>query len=138
VKLKLVALATVLFVVSLKVHAQDSSTGLPTILSDPYGYDFAPYLNGMMMRIRTNWYALMPEIARNGEKGRVIVGFTIVRSGEVKDLRVFASSRNDALDRAAVAAISSSNPLPALPAGFKGEQLVLQIPFLYNLKSQER
>ena len=137
-KLKLVALATVLFVVSLQVHAQDSSTGLPTILSDSYGYDFGPYLNGVITRIRTNWYALMPEIARNGEKGRVIVGFIIARSGELKDLRLLASSGNVVLDRAAVAAVSSSNPLPALPTAFKGERLALELPFLYNLKSQER
>ena len=137
-KLKLVALATVLFVVSLQVHAQDSSTGLPTILSDTYGYDFGPYLNGVILRVRTNWYNLMPEIARNGQKGRVIVGFIIARSGELKDLRVLASSGNVVLDRAAIAAISSSDPLPALPTAFKGEQLVLELPFLYNLKSQER
>ena len=80
----------------------------------------------------------MPEIARNGEKGRVIVAFMIGRSGRVKDLRLLASSGNVVLDRAAIAAISSSDPLPALPIAFKGEQLVLELPFLYNLKSQER
>jgi hypothetical protein len=91
VRLKLVALATVLFVVSLQVHAQDSSTGLPTILSDTYGYDFGPYLNGVILRVRTNWYNLMPEIARNGEKVSSVLSIFLplgpARSGSCATVR---------------------------------------------------
>jgi outer membrane biosynthesis protein TonB len=39
----------------------------------------------------------------------------------------------DALDRAAVAAISASVPLPPLPADFKGDQIRLQFAFSYNM-----
>ena len=34
---------------------------------------------------------------------------------------------------AAVAAISASNPLPALPSDYKGERIVLAFTFSYNL-----
>ena len=41
-------------------------------------------------------------------------------------------SGTDALDRAAVAGISASNPFPPLPAEFKGAQVRLQFNFTYN------
>jgi TonB family protein len=135
-KTKLIALAIALVVMSLQVHAQDSSTDVPLILSDTYGYDFGSYMTGVTTRVRLNWYALMPEIALKGEKGRVVLTFTIVRDGKVQDPRVRLSSGNDVLDRAAFAAITSSSPFPPLPGDFRGEQLVLQLAFMYNLKSQ--
>jgi hypothetical protein len=39
------------------------------------------------------------------------------------------------LDRAAVAGLSMSNPLPPLPAGFKGAFVNLQFSFNYNMPS---
>jgi outer membrane biosynthesis protein TonB len=38
-----------------------------------------------------------------------------------------------ALDQAAVAAISASDPLPSLPKEFKGDRIVLQMTFMYNV-----
>jgi TonB family protein len=99
------------------------------------GYDS---LARLRHRVRQNWYSLMPQIARKGEKGRVVVTFTIVRNGTVQDPRVRLSSGNDVLDRAAFGAVTSSSPFAALPADFKGEQIVLQLSFSYNLKSEER
>ena len=42
----------------------------------------------------------------------------------------------DALDRAAVAAISASSPFPPLPAEYKGDNVVLQLNFAYNAPQQ--
>ncbi|MCX6630742.1 MAG: hypothetical protein NTW28_24265, partial [Candidatus Solibacter sp.] len=39
-------------------------------------------------------------------------------------------------DKAAVAAISASNPFPPLPAEFKGDRVVLQLNFAYNVPKQ--
>jgi outer membrane biosynthesis protein TonB len=39
-----------------------------------------------------------------------------------------------ALDQSAVAAISASNPLPPLPAEFKGDRIVLRMTFMYNMQ----
>jgi TonB family protein len=137
-KLRLVALGVALLLLSLQVHAQDASTDEPLILSDTLGYDFGPYMRGVVNRVRQNWFVLIPEIARRGEKGRVVVIFTITRPGLIRDMRMNLSSGNDALDRAAVGAIASSNPFAALPSEFKGDQLALQFTFLYNDKSEEK
>ncbi len=109
------------------------STEAPIILSDTRGVDFGPYLARVVYNVRQNWYSMIPESARLGEKGRVAIVFEIVKDGSVPQLRLVASSGAEALDRAALAAIRASNPFPPLPEEFTGNHLVLQFIFLYNL-----
>lgn len=110
------------------------STEEPTILSDTRGYDFGPYMNQVVNRVRINWYSLIPEVARLGKRGRVVIIFTIVESGSIEDVRLVANSGTDPLDRAAMGAITASNPFPRLPSNFSGDHLVLQFTFLYNIR----
>src|SRR5213594_4298278 len=110
------------------------STEDPTILSDTRGYDFGPFMNQVVNRVRVNWYTLIPEIARLGRKGRVVIIFTIVKNGSIEDIRLVANSGTEPLDRAAMGAITASNPFARLPAGFDGDRLVLQLTFLYNIR----
>lgn len=111
------------------------STEAPTILSDTRGVDFGPYLARIVYIVRRNWYAVIPESARLGEKGRVAIVFEILKDGSVPQLRMVASSGSDPLDRAAMTGIRASSPFPPLPAEFTGEHLVLQFIFLYNLQA---
>jgi TonB family protein len=109
------------------------STTDPQILSpNPKGIDFGPYLNQLLNRLRSNWYSVMPEIARLGQQGRVDIIFSITRNGNVKDLQVIANSGYDALDRGAVSAIQISNPFSHLPLEYETD-LKLRIAFLYNM-----
>ena len=111
------------------------STEEPTILSDTKGYDFGPYMNQVVNRVRVNWYSLIPEIARIGQKkGRVIIIFTITENGTIADIRLVANSGTEPLDRAAMGSITASNPFAKLPANFDGDHLVLQFTFLYNIR----
>lgn len=115
------------------------TTELPAILSDTRGYDFGPYMNQVINRVRTNWYSLIPESARIGtERGRVVIVFTITESGRIEGLRAPLNSGVAALDRAAAAAIQASNPFPRLPADFEGDHLSLQFTFLYNIAPEDR
>jgi TonB family protein len=102
------------------------------LLSDPKGVDFKPYLIQVLTLVRTNWLAVIPESARLGRKGRVLVQFIIDRRGSIPKLVIAESSGAAALDRAAVAGISASNPLPPLPTGFQGDEIRLQLAFSYN------
>lgn len=106
------------------------------LLSDPEGIDFKPYLIQILSTIRRNWLAVLPESARLGRKGRVQIQFAVDRSGGIPKLVIALPSGTEALDRAAVAGISASNPLPPLPPGFKGEQVRLQFTFLYNIPAR--
>jgi len=102
--------------------------------SDPMGVDFRPYLTQILATIRRNWYAVMPESVKLGRRGKVGLLFAIVKSGNVSKVTFAFQSGADALDKAAVAAISASNPFPPLPAEFKGERVVLQLNFAYNVQ----
>ncbi len=103
------------------------------ILSDTQGVDFGPYLARIIYTVRQNWYAVIPESARLGEKGRVMLDFDIQKDGSVPGLELAASSGAEPLDRAAEAAINASTPFPPLPSEFHGNHLKLRFIFLYNL-----
>ena len=103
------------------------------LLSDTQGVDFKPYLIRILSSVRRNWFAVMPESARFGRKGRVLIQFAINKDGSVPKLVIASTSGAEALDRAAVAGISASNPFPPLPDEFKGNQVRLQLTFRYNV-----
>jgi len=91
-------------------------------------------MNQVVNRVRSNWYSLIPEIARLGKKGRVVIVFTITANGTIENPRIVANSGADPLDRAAFGSITASNPFAKLPAGFDGDHLDLQFTFLYNIR----
>jgi len=104
--------------------------------SDPMGVDFRPYLTQILATIRRNWFAVMPESVKLGRRGKVGLLFSISRTGGVTKVTWAFQSGSDPLDRAAVAAISASNPFPPLPAEYKGDRVVLQLNFAYNMPKQ--
>jgi TonB family protein len=101
--------------------------------SDPMGVDFRPYLLQVLAAVRRNWFAVYPEAARLGQRGQVSLEFAIVKQGTVTKVVFSGQSGAKALDQAAVAAISASNPLPPLPTEFKGDRIVLAMTFMYNM-----
>jgi TonB family protein len=103
------------------------------LLSDPLGVDFTSYLIRVLASVRRNWYAVIPESARLGRGGKVVIQFAISKDGNVPKLVIAIPSGADPLDRAAVAAISATNPFPPLPQEFKGSQIRLQFAFQYNV-----
>jgi len=103
------------------------------LLSDPQGVDFRPYLMQVLAAVRRNWMAVIPESAKMGRRGRVSIQFSISNSGSVPKFVITGNSGTDALDRAAVAGISASNPFPPLPSEYKGTRIVLQFNFAYNM-----
>src|SRR5271170_5531859 len=106
------------------------------LLSDAQGVDFKPYLIQVLTAVRRNWLAILPESARLGRRGRVLVQFAIDRNGRVPKLVIAEGAGTDALDRAAVAGVSASYPFPPLPAEDKGHQIRLQFAFSYNMPTR--
>ncbi|HLK20440.1 MAG TPA: TonB family protein [Bryobacteraceae bacterium] len=104
------------------------------LLSDPMGVDFKPYLTQILARVRKNWFAVIPESAKMGNRGIVLLQFIIDRTGQVPKLVIATPSGAESLDRAAVASISASVPFPPLPQDFKGREVRLQFSFKYNVK----
>jgi protein TonB len=105
--------------------------------SDPQGADFKPYLTRILAIVRANWRHVIPESARMGAlRGRTTIEFIINRDGGIPKLVMADSSGSDPLDRAAVAGLSMSNPLPPLPSDYKGFQVRLAFSFSYSMPSQ--
>lgn len=101
--------------------------------SDPNGADFRAYLREILTIVRANWRRVIPESARLGMlRGRTTVEFVISKDGSIPKLVTADSSGSEPLDRAAVAGLSMSNPLPPLPADYKGLQVRLAFTFAYN------
>jgi TonB family protein len=106
------------------------------LMSDPMGVDFKPYLIRVLAAVRRNWFAVIPESARYGRRGKVVIQFAISRTGSVPKLVIVMPSGTEAFDRAAVAGVSASNPFPPLPTDFRGDQIRLQLAFSYNMPSR--
>lgn len=104
------------------------------LMSDPMGVDFKPYLIQILAVVRKNWFAVIPESARLGNRGVVELQFIIDRNGDVPKLVIATPSGSEALDKAAVAAVSASVRFPPLPNDFRGQQIRLQFAFKYNFK----
>ena len=111
--------------------ARGRALGNLEILSDTQGVDFGPYLQRILQDVRENWYRAIPESAEM-KKGKLQIEFAITKDGKVADMRLTAGSGDVALDRAAWAGISASNPFPPLPNNFTGPYLALRFRFYYN------
>lgn len=105
------------------------------ILTPTEGVDFSDYMARVIASVRRNWYAVMPESAQLGDRGRVVLQFRIMRDGSVPtgEPSRLSGSGKEPLDRAAVSAIRSSNPFEPLPPAFSGPFIELRFYFLYNL-----
>lgn len=106
-------------------------SGALDILSDTQGVDFGPYLQGILKRVRENWYHLIPESVEN-KKGKLAIELAITPDGKVARMKLVATSGDLALDRPAWGSITASNPFPALPSEFKGQFLALRLRFYYS------
>lgn len=104
------------------------------LMSDPQGVDFRSWLTQVLASVRRNWLAVIPESARLGRQGKSVLQFAVGRDGRIIKLVIAIPSGAEALDRAAVAGLSASDPLPPLPAEFRGQQVRLQMAFTYVTK----
>ena len=105
------------------------------ILTPTEGVDFSNYIARVLASVKRNWYAVMPESARLGDRGRVVLQFRIMRNGVVPDAEpvMMGSSSKEPLDRAAVSSIRASTPFEPLPPAFSGPFIELRFIFLYNM-----
>jgi TonB family protein len=107
------------------------------ILTPTDGVDFHPYIDRLVSKVKTKWYASMPSSALQGEKGTTIVQFGIHKDGGVYGISLEESSGSDSLDQAAIMAINDAGPEDALPPAFKGAYILLRFKFSYNVRPAE-
>ncbi|HEY2545044.1 MAG TPA: TonB family protein [Candidatus Acidoferrum sp.] len=120
-------------------HGQGTFGNGYEILTPTEGVDFSDYMQRMLENVRRNWYAVMPQSALLGDRGKVLLRFKIMSNGSVPndDPAREMGSGKEPLDRAAVSAIRSSNPFEPLPPAFHGPYIEIRIMFLYNLPIED-
>ncbi len=111
--------------------AHGRQLGALEILSDTQGVDFGPYLERLLQEVREHWYEAIPESAEM-KKGKLAIEFAITKDGQIADMRLTATSGDEALDRAAWSGIKGSFPFQPLPSDFTGPYLALRFRFYYN------
>jgi protein TonB len=87
-----------------------------------------------MVRLRIEGKKAYPSAARVRQiEGRVTVRFTIAADGTVRSAAVAKSSKNSALDEAALEAVRASSPFPRPPRHLFSGDLPLEITILFEL-----
>lgn len=104
---------------------------------DTTWYDWGPYAEEMVRRIKLHWE--IPELARLGWKGKLTIRFIILADGRVEGATIVRRSGVPPFDFAALQAILKSNPFRPLP-----KDLLAQVPgkdregitvtFFYNIR----
>lgn len=109
------------------------------ILTPTEGVDFSSYMQRLLASVKRNWYAVIPESARLGDKGIVVITFHITKDGTVPmpDPNLERTSGKPPLDIAAMSAIRASSPFEPLPTQFSGPYIELRFIFLYNLRVED-
>src|SRR5579872_2418229 len=101
-----------------------------SLLSEAYGFNFAPYLKRVMDTVRKN-------LASSVDRGLVTdqqslsAEFAVLRDGTMAGLRITSSSGDVALDEATRDGMAACSPLPSLPRTFKGQSLRLHFGLTY-------
>ena len=104
---------------------------------DTQWYDWGPYADKMLRKIRRNWR--IPEIARLGVAGVVRIRFYIEKDGTVTGLQITDESGKPPMDFAARDAIGHSSPFDPLPTDLTGvDREGVTITFYYNASPPNR
>lgn len=105
------------------------------ILTPHEGVDFTDFSTHWLQAVKHKWMEKMPESAKFGDKGKVVVRFGVEKDGTLlgQAVTVEVSSGKKALDKAAIAAIRSAAPFEHLPESFNGPDVQLRCEFIYNM-----
>lgn len=109
------------------------------MLSPTEGLDWSSYLQRVYVKVKQNWFAIMPESVELGERGVVYLTFKIMRNGSVPDDEpiIELKSGKEPLDRAASSSIRTSNPFEPLPSQYTRDYILLRYRYFYNIDPNE-
>lgn len=105
----------------LSLGGDSNGGGDPGIPSD---FQFTYYIDRMLALIESRWYK-PPVPVGTGARAR----FTILRSGQLKNIALEESSGYPTFDRAILRALYAANPLPPLPPAYLKSSLTVHLRF---------
>ena len=102
---------------------------------DTTWYDWGPYAEEMVRRIKLHWE--IPELARLGWKGKLTIRFFIRGDGRVEGARILSVSGVPPFDNAALQAILTSSPFRPLPKDLGSDREGVTVTFFYNIRPEK-
>jgi len=118
--------------------SQDSDAGFVDeegLSFDTKWFEWGPYGADLVRRIKGNWR--IPDLARVGWKGIVVIRFLIRADGTIEDERIVRSSGIPPFDNAAFQAIADSSRVASLPKELGSEREGVTVSFYYNIHPGE-
>ncbi|MGD9489170.1 MAG: energy transducer TonB [Calditrichaceae bacterium] len=91
-------------------------------------FPFNYYLNLIQYRLQENWKPPV-QAGENEDKLHAVVGFRVLRNGNIENVNIENTSGRFMYDQAAKRAVYAVVPLPPLPEEFRGDQLLVHIDF---------
>ncbi len=112
-----------------KTSKKDGGTrkAKPRIKVDSEDFRFAYYLEIIRDKVSTNWSP--PPTRGKDVITCATIYFRVTRGGRITDIKVEKTSGFGLFDRSAIRAVTLSDPLPPLPAGFRGKYLGVHLEF---------
>ena len=93
---------------------------------------YVSYTQQIKARIMRHW-GYPPEARENLVEGRLLLVFTLQRSGDMIRARMLHSSGHEILDREALRAIGAASPYPSFPDHITVKRLHIQARFDYRI-----
>lgn len=100
-----------------------------SIQFDTKGVEFGPWLRRFIAQVRHNWF--IPQAAMTFH-GHCVLTFNIHRDGSITDVAVLQPSDIDGFNKAAIGAITGSNPTEPLPPEYPSDKAFFTVTFYYN------
>jgi TonB family protein len=94
-------------------------------------FDLSGWATEVLNAVQRNW-SLGTSPGPADWSGRVTITVLVMKSGELTGIDFASTSGLEPLDTAAMKAVDRSGPWPALPEGFPGTSLELQLVFKYG------
>lgn len=111
--------------------ANDNPNG-PASLGAKSDADFGPYMSALQRRIKMAW-----KPPRGTESNRIVVVFTVNRTGYLQNVQLVTPSRDQSANAAALDAVKRAAPFDPLPAGSPAT-IDIEFTFDYNVFKKER
>ena len=96
---------------------------------DTKGVEFGPWLRRFVAQVRHNWF--IPQAAMSFH-GHVVLTFNIHKDGSITDVAVLQPADIDGFNKAAIGAITGSNPTEPLPPEYPTDKAFFTVTFYYN------
>ncbi len=110
----------------------NSNPNGPASLAAMADIEFGPYMSALQRKIKMAW-----KPPRGTESNRIVVKFSISKTGYLQDIQLISASRSTEANNAALEAIKKASPFDPLPAGSPAS-VDIEFTFDYNVFKKER